>query len=121
MGFKLSGYRHPKTTQERRYNCYMSNPDVEDTLGRAGRNWKNLPTVYDDIHVCPSRNWKDCNRPKYRQNRKQKVCIFDGTCGKDYHIFYDELRKTGTYFKVKRYGRWSEPAIEQQIIVTWWV
>lgn len=97
-GFSL---RHPRTTQERRYSCWMKYPEVEDTLFRAKRNYANLPNTYDDLWVSSSKCWKDRGRPKYRLNTKKrkKVERVINDWGQ-YRKLYDDLDCLGVWFEV---------------------
>lgn len=119
---KCYGLRHPRTTQERRYNCYMMYPEIEDALYRGKRSHKYLPTTRDDIWICNSKCWKDKTKRKkqYRQNkRKFNEAWFDGTSREQYLTLYGELLNKGVYFESKS-GWWSKPAIDRKCYLCWW-
>lgn len=57
---RYNGYRHIRTTNEKRLN---SNPEVLEFV-RAKRRPHNLLDSYDDIPRNYSRSWKDCSKKK---------------------------------------------------------
>ena len=119
--------RHPRTTQERRYNCYMKYPETEDTLYRAKRSWKSLPEALDDLWVYERESWKDRKgkrkgkrKKQFRQNKREfKEICFNGTSWEQYSDFFDGLINKGVYFKVFC-GWWSLPAIDRMYYIYWW-
>lgn len=110
--------RRPKTTQERRYSCWMKYPDIEDTLHRSKRNYSNLPNTYDDLWIHNSKCWKDCGRSKYRPNNKKrqlKTQVFTpdyNLFGRNYRNLCNKLDSLRVYYFVEYKGR--------DIIITWW-
>jgi len=115
--------RHPRTTQERRYNCYMKHPEIEDTLYRGKRSWKYLPTLYDDLWIYESKSWKDRKGKKkkqyYEKPREFKEQWFNGTSWEQYSELYDRLNDKGIYFENYN-GWWSRPAIERKSYIWWY-
>ena len=63
--------RHPKTTQESRYNGKRCNNGVEEFEGfvvrvRAKRSEANLPDSYWDMWVYHEKGWKNYRRTQYK-------------------------------------------------------
>ncbi len=56
-------WRHPKTTQERRYFYDMDHKQFI----RGRRNHVGLPSVWDDIYHLRRRNWKEFRKTQYRK------------------------------------------------------
>lgn len=57
----MKNYRHPKTTQEKRFNQERGS----NGWGRAARNMVNLPDAYDDYYIRRPKCWKNKRKKQY--------------------------------------------------------
>lgn len=121
---KYEGYRHPRTTQERRYNGGRKDskrsPDVEDSLARPGRRKHNLPSLYDDKYTKPQKCWKERRKYKYRSKpREHKTVILTSYQQKTF--WRDWLISKGYYFVESRNYIWEGYRIIQtEYRFEWW-
>lgn len=62
-------WRHPRTTQERRWSLAWKEDGV---MGRASRNFHNLPTTWDDIYRASyeNKNWKKFRKHQWRDRHR---------------------------------------------------
>jgi len=77
------GYRAIRTTQERRmsFSC-------EAQYVRPARNFKNLPSTWDDTHVHGDTSWKGIRKKQYRaEGRGQKHEIVVTDCDRWYRVY----------------------------------
>ena len=66
-----TGYRYPKTTQEKRKYC-----DHKKYV-RKKRSSNNLVNTYDDIAISKNyRSWKNIRKKQYKENRGTKNTIY---------------------------------------------
>ena len=97
------GYRHPRTTQERR----VSN-DKFDLLVRAKR--RNLPNSYSDIarsSYYTRKSWKSKRKTQYKVGPKfvWQEFAYDYFCHTDCHVYHklmDYISENGYFYRRDR-------------------
>lgn len=106
--YKYCGYRHMKTTQEKRanQNCIYV---------RAKRRSNNLPSQWDDIYTATSRTWKSTRHTQYRQKKRG--------CRHEYLLQTDEYHRFIYAFQeyCKRYDiPHNIIPIKERYLYTWY-
>ncbi len=92
MSRKYNGFRHMRTTQERRAG--------QEGWSRGKRNSKNLPNQWDDIQRRSQRSWKEYRKHQYKINENKS---FKDSTKFAYHMsqrdhwFRDHRWCRGTY------------------------
>lgn len=112
MSARKKGWlRHPRTTQERRFN-----QDKYDLTVRAKR--RNLPTSYDDFFISRKKCWKDSRKEQYRVADSNYTWhefhySYQNYCERHkFHKIMDQLERLGCYFEWTSKGiRWFGPEL----------
>lgn len=69
--------RHPRTTQERRFNCDEDHKKL--TRGRR----RNLPSAWDDLWIRDKKSWKEKRKQQHHESK-------DGWCWREFRWKYGD-------------------------------